>query len=154
MSQLPHHRPKHLSLGPLEREILEIIWSIGSVTVRDVHQQILADPDRELAYTSVTTVLKRLTQKGWLGCDRQDKTFIWRALVNREQALALFAYEQLQQFLAVGNPDIVAAFANQLDQTSVDQLDAIAQKLRQARQQRQNPGQSSTPNSAPNSTEH
>jgi predicted transcriptional regulator len=139
MSQLPHHRPKHLSLGPLEREILEIIWSIGPVTVRDVHQQILADPDRELAYTSVTTVLKRLTQKGWLGCDRQDKTFIWRALVNREQALALFAYEQLQQFLAVGNPDIVAAFADQLDQTSVDQLDAIAQKLRQARQQRQTP---------------
>jgi predicted transcriptional regulator len=137
MSQLPHHRPKHLSLGPLEREILEIIWSIGLVTVRDVHQQILADPDRELAYTSVTTVLKRLTQKGWLGCDRQDKTFVWRALVNREQAQALFAYEQLQQFLAVGNPDIVAAFANQLDQTSVDQLDAIAQTLRQARQQRQ-----------------
>jgi predicted transcriptional regulator len=138
MSQLPNHRPKHLSLGPLEREILEIIWSIGSVTVRDVHQRILADPDRELAYTSVTTVLKRLTKKGWLGCDRQDKSFIWRALISREEATALFAYAQLQQFLAVGNPDIVAAFANQLDQTSVDQLDAIAQKLRQARQQRQN----------------
>lgn len=138
MSQLPNHRPKHLSLGPLEREILEIIWSIGGVTVRDVHQQILADPDRELAYTSVTTVLKRLTKKGWLGCDRQDKSFIWRALISREEATALFAYAQLQQFLAVGNPDIVAAFADQLDQTSVDQLDAIAQKLRQARQQRQN----------------
>jgi predicted transcriptional regulator len=137
MSQLPNHRPKHLSLGPLEREILEIIWSIGCVTVRDVHQQILADPDRELAYTSVTTVLKRLTKKGWLGCDRQDKSFIWRALISREEATALFAYAQLQQFLAVGNPDIVAAFADQLDQTSVDQLDAIAQKLRQARQQRQ-----------------
>jgi predicted transcriptional regulator len=137
MSQLPNHRPKHLSLGPLEREILEIIWSIGSVTVRDVHQRILADPDRELAYTSVTTVLKRLTKKGWLGCDRQDKSFIWRTLISREEATALFAYAQLQQFLAVGNPDIVAAFANQLDQTSVDQLDAIAQKLRQARQQRQ-----------------
>ncbi len=137
MTQLPNHRPKHLSLGPLEREILEIIWSSGGVTVRDVHQQILADPDRELAYTSVTTVLKRLTKKGWLGCDRQDKSFIWRALLSREEATALFAYAQLQQFLAVGNPDIVAAFADQLDQTSVDQLDAIARKLRQARQQRQ-----------------
>jgi predicted transcriptional regulator len=137
MSQLPRHRPKQLSLGPLEREVLEIVWAIGPVTVRDVHQKILADPDRELAYTSVTTVLKRLTQKGWLGCDREDKSFIWRALVNREEALALFAYEQLQQFLAVGSPEIVAAFANQLDQTSVDQLDSIAQKLRQARQQRQ-----------------
>jgi predicted transcriptional regulator len=121
----------------LEREVLEIVWSIGPVTVREVHQQILADPDRELAYTSVTTVLKRLTQKGWLGCDREDKTFIWRALLSREEAMALFAYEQLQQFLAVGSPEIVAAFADQLDQTSVDQLGAIARKLHQARQQRQ-----------------
>ncbi|MFM2432401.1 MAG: hypothetical protein RLZZ511_3615 [Cyanobacteriota bacterium] len=137
MSPLPRHRPKQLSLGPLEREVLEIVWSIGPVTVREVHQQILADPDRELAYTSVTTVLKRLTQKGWLGCDREDKTFIWRALLSREEAMALFAYEQLQQFLAVGSPEIVAAFADQLDQTSVDQLGAIARKLHQARQQRQ-----------------
>jgi predicted transcriptional regulator len=137
MSQLPLYRPKQLSLGPLEREILGIIWSIGDVTVRDVHQRILADPDRELVYTSVTTVLKRLTKKGWLGCDRQDKRFVWRALVSREEAAALFAYAQLQQFLAVGNPDIVAAFADQLDQTTVDQFDAIAQKLRQARKQRQ-----------------
>jgi predicted transcriptional regulator len=141
MSQLPHHRPKHLSLGPLEREILEIVWSIGPVAVRDVHQRILADPDRELAYTSVTTVLKRLTQKGWLGCDREDKSFVWRALISRGEAQALFAYEQLHQFLAVGNPDIVAAFADQLDQSSVDQLDSIAQKLRQARQQQDNSAQ-------------
>jgi predicted transcriptional regulator len=137
MSQLPHYRPKQLSLGPLEREILEIVWAIGPVAVRDVHQRILADPDRELAYVSVTTVLKRLTQKGWLGCNQQDRSFSWRALVSREEALALFAYEQLQQFLAVGNPDIVAAFADQLDQATVDQLDAIAKKLRQARQQGQ-----------------
>lgn len=141
MAQLPSYRPKQLSLGPLEREILEIVWSSGAVTVRDVHQQILADPNRELAYTSVTTVLKRLTNKGWLGCDRRDKSFVWQARLSRDEANALFAYEQLQQFLAVGNPDIVAAFADQLDQTSVDQLDSIAQKLRQARAQRQSTGE-------------
>jgi predicted transcriptional regulator len=134
MAQLPHHRPKQLSLGPLEREILNLVWDLGEVTVRDIHQQILADPDRDLAYTSVTTVLKRLTNKGWLVCNKQDKSFIWRALVSRAEANALFAYEQLNQFLAVGSPDIVAAFADQLDQTSVDKLHAIAQKLQQAKQ--------------------
>jgi predicted transcriptional regulator len=134
MAQLPHHRPKQLSLGPLEREILNLVWDLGEVTVRDIHQQILADPDRDLAYTSVTTVLKRLTNKGWLVCNNQDKSFIWRALVSRAEANALFAYEQLNQFLAVGSPDIVAAFADQLDQTSIDKLNAIAQKLHQAKQ--------------------
>jgi predicted transcriptional regulator len=135
MTQLPNHRPKQLSLGPLEREILNLVWDLGEATVRDIHQKILADPDRDLAYTSVTTVLKRLTQKGWLVCNKADKVFIWKALVNRAEANALFAYEQLNQFLAIGNPDIVAAFADQLDQTSVDKLNAIAQKLHQAKQQ-------------------
>jgi predicted transcriptional regulator len=133
----PTDRPKQLSLGPLEREVLEIVWDLEEATVRDVHIKLLQDPDRELAYTSVTTVLKRLTQKGWLLCDSRDRSFVWHGRVSRPQAQAIFAYEQLNQFLAVGNPDIVAAFANQLDQTSADKLDAIAQRLREARKERE-----------------
>jgi predicted transcriptional regulator len=137
MAALPNHRPKQLSLGPLEREILHIIWELEPVTVKDVHDRILADPDRELAYTSVTTVLNRLTNKGWLACDKQGRSFTWRTLVSREQAKALQSYEQLNQFLAVSNPDVVAAFADSLDQTSMEQLEAIAAKLRAVRQARE-----------------
>lgn len=137
MTSLPY-RPKRLSLGPLEAEVLEILWRLGSATVKDVHERILADPDRELAYTSVTTVLRRLTQKGWLACDKQERAFYWRPLVSRQEAQVLEAYEQLQRFLAVGNPDIVLAFADRLDQASLEQLEAIALQLlavRQAREQ-------------------
>ena len=34
MVPLPEYRPKRLSLGPLEAEILNIIWELGSVTVK------------------------------------------------------------------------------------------------------------------------
>lgn len=137
MASLPHFRPKQLSLGPLETEILNLIWDLKSATVKQIHEQILANPDRELAYTSVTTVLTRLTKKGWLVCDKQNRSFIWRPSVSREQAKSLWAYDQLQQFLAVGNPDTVAAFADHLDQASVEQLEAIADKIRAARQARE-----------------
>lgn len=137
MTPLPNYRPKQLSLGPLETEILQILWELGSATVKDVHERILADPDRELAYTSVTTVLRRLTQKGWLTCDKQERAFYWRPLVSRQEAKALEAYEQLQRFLAVSNPDIVLAFADSLDQASLEQLEAIAQRLQAARQARE-----------------
>ena len=137
MVPLPNYRPRQLSLGPLETEILQIVWKLSAVTVKDVHEQILADPDRELAYASVTTVLKRLTQKGWLACDKQGRSFIWKPLISQSQAQALWAYEQLNQFLAVGNPDIVAAFADRLDQASLEQLEAIAERLIHLRQQRE-----------------
>ncbi|NJP11965.1 MAG: CopY family transcriptional regulator [Leptolyngbyaceae cyanobacterium RU_5_1] len=137
MAALPNHRPKQLSLGPLEAEILHILWESGIATVKDVHDRILTDPDRELAYTSVTTVLNRLTKKGWLACDKQGRSFTWRPLVSQQQAKALQAYEQLNQFLAIGNPDLVAAFADNLDQASVEQLEAIAEKLRAVRKARE-----------------
>jgi len=137
MTPLPNYRPKQLSLGPLEAEILNTIWELGSVTVKDVHDRILADPDRELAYTSVTTVLRRLTEKGWLACDKGGRVFSWRPLVSRSEAQLLKAHEQLQQFLAVSNPDVVAAFADSLDSASCEQLEAIAQRIQAARRARE-----------------
>jgi predicted transcriptional regulator len=137
MAPLPERRPKQLSLGPLETEILHIVWELGTVTVKEVHERILADPDRELAYTSVTTVLRRLTKKGWLTCEKQERAFRWQPLVSRQEARVLQAHHQLNQFLAVGNPDVVAAFADSLDAASVEQIEAIAQRLQAARRARE-----------------
>lgn len=136
MPPLPDPRPKQLSLGPLEAEILEMIWQRGCATAKDIHDRILTDPDRDLAYASVMTVLRRLTQKGWLACDKSDRAFLWRPLVSREEAQILQAHSQLQRFLSVGNPDVVAAFADSLDCASVDQLEAITQRIKAARQAR------------------
>ncbi|CAD0229358.1 MULTISPECIES: BlaI/MecI/CopY family transcriptional regulator [Planktothrix] len=137
MAPLPNYRPRQLSLGPLETEILEIVWEFGITTVKDVHERILSDPNRELAYTSVTTVLRRLTDKGWLTCNKQERAFYWQALLTREQAQAILAYDRLNRFLAIGNPDIVASFADSLDTASLDQIDAIASRLDAIRRQRE-----------------
>ncbi|NWF60059.1 MAG: BlaI/MecI/CopY family transcriptional regulator [Fischerella sp.] len=137
MAPLPDYRPKQLSLGPLEAEILHIIWELGSVTVKDVHDRILADPNRELAYTSVTTVLRRLTEKGWLACDKKGRAFYWRPLLTKQQAEMIKAHEQLHRFLAVGNPDVVAAFADSLDEVANEKIQAIAKRIQAARQARE-----------------
>ncbi|MEI6443982.1 MAG: BlaI/MecI/CopY family transcriptional regulator [Nostocales cyanobacterium ELA583] len=136
MAPLPDYRPKQMSVGPLEAEILSIVWELSSATVKDVHDRILADPNRELAYTSVTTVLRRLTEKGWLACDKHRKAFYWRPLLTKQQADVIKAHDQLQRFLAVGNPDVIAAFADSLDQAASDQISAIAKRIQAAREAR------------------
>lgn len=57
--------------------------------------------------------------------------------MSQAEAQALQAHDQLQRFLAIGNPDIVAAFADQLDGASVEKIEAIAQRLKSIRQARQ-----------------
>ncbi len=141
MSPLPRHRPRQLSLGPLEAEILAIIWARGSATVKEIHDHILADPDRDLTQASVTTVLQRLAKKGWLRREakpqgkggRSRRVYCWQPMVSQQEANVLVAHHQLQSFLAVGSPDLVAAFADSLDIAELDQLDAIAARLRALR---------------------
>jgi predicted transcriptional regulator len=147
MAPLPRHRPHQLSLGPLEREILEIIWAQGGATVKEVHDHILADPDRDLSQASVTTVLQRLVKKGWL--QRQPKVrleegkvrsvYRWQPTVSEGEAKVLAAHDQLKQFLAVGQPDLVASFADTLDRADLDQLEEIAARLRHLRQTQASP---------------
>ena len=137
MSSLPNHRPNQLSLGPLETEILHIIWDIGVATAKQVHDRILSNPDRELTYSSVMTVLSRLMKKGWLTSHKRGKIILWEALVSRAEAQSLQAFNQLNRFLEVGNADIVAAFADDLDHASVDQIEAIAQRLKAIRKERE-----------------
>lgn len=137
MAALPHYRPRQLSLGSLEREILSILWQFGSATVKSIHEQILRDPDRELTAPSITTVLNRLEKKGWVKSDRGDRPYRWQCQLSEREAQMLMAHDQLQQFLANSNPDVIAAFADSLDQSSVEQLEAIAQRIREARQRRE-----------------
>ena len=145
MAPLPLNLPQQLSLGPLDREILSILWTQESATVKAIHDTILEDPDRDLAQASVTTVLQRLAKKGWVKrrAERQTtsgkprRVYVWEPQVSRQEADVLAAHQQLQDFLAVGTPDLVAAFADSLDRTDLDKLDAIAQRLRQLRQRQE-----------------
>ena len=142
MAPLPRHRPHQLSLGPLEREILEIIWAQGSATVREIHDSILADPDRDLSQASVTTVLHRLVKKGWLQRQpggkaaegRARSVYHWLPTVSQDEARVLAAHDQLKQFLALGQPALVASFADSLDRADLQQLEEIADRLRHLRQ--------------------
>ncbi|BAY91376.1 MULTISPECIES: BlaI/MecI/CopY family transcriptional regulator [unclassified Tolypothrix] len=137
MNPLPNYRPKQLKLGPLEAEILNIIYSLGTATVKDIHEHITADPERELTYSSVATVLHRLTKKGWLKSEKQQRQYIWQPLISYSEAQSLEAYEQLQRFLELGKPEIVAAFADSLDEASVAQFEAIAKKIQAVRELRE-----------------
>ncbi|MEM9770771.1 MAG: BlaI/MecI/CopY family transcriptional regulator [Cyanobacteria bacterium P01_D01_bin.73] len=132
--------PVRLSLGTLEEEIIDILWARASATARDVLDQILDDPSRELTQASVLTVLKRLEQKGWVQRQRQGRVSYWQVTVSRGRAKALQAYEHLDRFMAISNPDVVAAFADELDAASLDRIESLADQIRQLKQLRQRRG--------------
>ena len=88
MTPQPTPEPKRLFLGSLESEIVEILWQLEPVTARSIHEHILSDPDRELAYTSVTTILQRLETKGWVERHKEGRAFVWSPKLDRQSANA------------------------------------------------------------------
>ena len=70
-----------LGLGPLEVEVLALLWDgdAEGVTVRDLYEQLRAQ--RPIAYTTVVSELLSLTRKGLLDCDSSDTAYRYRAAV-------------------------------------------------------------------------
>src|SRR3990172_7362801 len=58
-------------LTPCEFEIMEVLWQTGSGTVRQVHTAL--KPTRNLAYTTIMTVMDKLHRKGALAQRRQGR---------------------------------------------------------------------------------
>lgn len=56
---------------------MKVVWQKGDVTVRDVYETLLAR--RRIAYTSVMTMMKILTEKGYLKRRCDERAFIYRA---------------------------------------------------------------------------
>ena len=63
------------TLGGTEMEVLREVWALGQATARQVHDRM----ERDVAYTTVTTVIKNLADKGYLRYHRDGATFVYTA---------------------------------------------------------------------------
>jgi predicted transcriptional regulator len=69
-------------LGELERAVMEVLWEREApATARDVARTLIA---RDLAYTTVMTVLDRLTKKGFVHRERTGRAWSYTAAASRE----------------------------------------------------------------------
>ena len=73
MSRMNHKKYK---VGPLEMEVIGILESQLPMSVADI-QKKLKTSDRDLAYTTVMTVLVRLHEKGLLERKRDGRQFLY-----------------------------------------------------------------------------
>ena len=77
-------RKKSLTpLGETEMEVLHHVWELGHATVADVRGRMLRD--RQVAYTTVMTVMKNLAEKGYLRCDKEGVTYVYQAARPAEE---------------------------------------------------------------------
>jgi len=75
----PAHDPAEL--GELERDILSIVWRLGSVTAEQAREEL----SRPLKDSTVRTVLRRLEEKGYVAHSVDNRTFLYRPAESRQR---------------------------------------------------------------------
>ena len=68
-----------------EMEILQILWSKGSCTVREVNEALSADREEEVGYTTTLKLMQIMFEKGMVERDTSNRTHVYKALLNPEQ---------------------------------------------------------------------
>jgi predicted transcriptional regulator len=78
-------RPANPTLTPQELAIMKVIWSRGTATVRDVYEAMRTR--RQIAYTTVMTMMRILEEKGHLRKSRADRAYVYKPVRSRQQVL-------------------------------------------------------------------
>jgi len=77
-------RSKTEHLTPLELEIMHVLWETGPANVQTVQQKL----NRELAYTTVQTMLNILHKKGKAKRTLKDRAYFYKPAVSRKQVVS------------------------------------------------------------------
>lgn len=116
-------------LGDLERRVMENLWCASEPqTVRDVHSAVSAH--RELAYTTVMTVLTRLADKGLVAQHRGDRAHRYAALHSRDELVAGLMVDVLDQ--VPDERDRTAALVHFVERVSADDIHVLQRALVEA----------------------
>ena len=117
---------KLTGLGDLERSVMDQLWAAERPqTVRQVHQALSAR--RDLAYTTVMTVLQRLARKNLVVQIRDDRAHRYAPTSGRDELVARLMVDALDQ--AVDSGDRHAALVHFVERVGADEADALRRAL-------------------------
>ena len=84
------------NLGDLERSVMDVLWDADTaLTAYDIKDAIEADRGREMAATTVLTVLSRLEKKGLVAPDKSVRPHRYNAVGSRAEHQAELMHEVL-----------------------------------------------------------
>ena len=112
-------------LGDLEAAVMNVLWE--SDTPRSVHELRDLLSDRDLAYTTVLTVVTHLHEKGWVHRTKLSRAYIYAPVQTRAEATS----QALRDILDTSG-DSAAVLMHFAKTATARELDALRAHLPEA----------------------
>jgi len=88
-------RPRNPTLTDQELEIMKVVWDLNQATVREVYEHLRAH--RQIAYTTVMTMMKILETKGHLKKSQDERAFLYKPTKPKQQVIRGMVKEFIQR---------------------------------------------------------
>lgn len=92
---MPRAKTSGRGLTPLELEIMSVLWEAGPANVQAVQERLKG---RNLAYTTVQTMLNVLHRKGKVKRELRDRAYVYRPVLSRQKAVKHALNDMLERF--------------------------------------------------------
>lgn len=110
-----------------EEQIMHVLWSLGRAYVKDIIERL---PEPKPAYNTVSTIVRILEKKGFVGHEAFGKTHLYRPLVAKEDYTQAFLRGFVRDYFDNSYQDLVSFFAKDRDM-SLAELEDILGALRE-----------------------
>ncbi len=126
-------------LGPLGAAIMRVLWSEGEAPVGAVVDR-LSQGDRRPAYTTVTTILSRLRERGLVERSRRGRAAVYRAVVSEAQLVDATSEQAVDKVIARFGDAALRHFATRLGDIDPGLRRELIELARRHRAEREVPG--------------
>ena len=116
--------PKLIKPTESELEILQILWSRESATVREVHEMLARTKD--VGYTTTLKLMQIMHEKGIVKRDDSMRTHVYQAAVNKEKTQRHLLSKMIDNLFG-GSPTqlVIQALGDVNQKASPEELEKI-----------------------------
>ena len=119
-------------LGELQTAVMTAVWDLGEATVGQVRERLAAD--KELAYTTVLSVLQKLEKAGWLKHRSDGRSYVYSPRRSRDDA-DKSAVRQFTERMFGGNPLVLFEHLLDDERLTGDELVELRKMLERRRKE-------------------
>jgi BlaI family penicillinase repressor len=93
-------------MGRVQLKIMQVLWEKGQASAREVTEAL--NQEQPIAHSTVQTLLRKLEEKGSIGHDVQDRTFVFFSRVPQEKVAQTATRELVERVFGGSAAGLVA----------------------------------------------
>ncbi len=113
-------------LTKAEEQVMQFLWKLEKAFVKDIVEKM---DDPKPAYNTVSTIIRILERKGFVGHNAYGKTHEYYPLISRKEYTRTFMKNFMRNYFSGSFQEMVSFFARE-DNMSISELDELMEDVR------------------------